>query len=432
MKTQRYSLRGRVVLTIIGSVVATSLIFGLMALAIAYSMEDRMFRRALMEEVAHQQSAWQRTGRLAAPANPDVAIYLEDRALPMDVRQGLGDSPNRTEFYGSGGSHYHLQRFDLGAVSFGGNPVQAFALIEVSKDLLIRPYRDSIIGLMVGLSVFLAIVMAAIGWWLVNRELKPLSILADEVGSVRSTIPVVNARTYPANEIGALAQALEQAFGRIAGFVERERTFTRDASHELRTPLAVVRGAVEVIALNRDMPQSLVDPLRRIDAAATDMTLALDQLLALARETKGVARQTVPLRPMIEKAVLWSRVRYPDAAVSVSIAVEDSAKVLVHPTALQLVFNNLLGNCFQHVGGGELRVEFSQGCLSIADDGPGIETVADPFAPFAKGTASMGSGLGLDITRRLCEAAGIGLTTGPGEGGKGTRFWLDLAPLAAG
>ena len=427
MSRKRHSLRTRVVLIIIGSVVVTSLLFGLIALTIAYTTEDRVFRRALKEEVAYQTAAWDRTGALVAPANPDIVIYRSGQPLPPAIVKGLQDAPARTEFYGNAGRHYHIARFELPPSRAGQAPVPAMAVIEVSRDLLIRPYRDSIIGLMVGLSLFLAIIMALIGWWLVHRALKPLTRLARDLGNPASTIPVIAAEHYPANEIGTLAEALRQAFTRIAGFVERERAFTRDASHELRTPLAVVRGAAEVMALHRDLPPALLDPLRRIDSAATDMTLALDQLLALARETNGVPKEQVTLRPLVDKAVLWSKVRYPDAGVAVSNTLGDDAIVHANPTAVQLVLNNLLGNCFQHAGPGTLIVEFDQGCLAIADDGPGIETAGDPFAPFAKGTSSMGSGLGLDITRRLCEAAGIGLSAGPGAGGRGTRFCLQLA-----
>ena len=67
MKPGRHSLRGRIVLTIIGSVIATSLIFGLAAFGIAYTTEDRLFRRTLVDEVTHQRSSWLRSGGLADP-----------------------------------------------------------------------------------------------------------------------------------------------------------------------------------------------------------------------------------------------------------------------------------------------------------------------------------------------------------------------------
>lgn len=424
MRGRRHSLRGRIVLTIVASVIATSLIFGLAAFAIAYSMEDRLFQRALADEVAHQQAAWQRTGTLALPRNPQVTIHRGDATLPADMRREAAANPGQGEFFGSQGRHYHIERFDLTAGRTGAAPPSAIAVIEVSRDLLVRPYRDSIITLLAGISLFLALVMALLGWWLASRVMRPLGVLARDVGNAAAAVPTIRGSDYPANEIGVLADALEQAFARIRGFVERERTFTRDASHELRTPLAVVRGAAEVIALNRDSLPELAEPLRRIEMATTDMTLALDQLLALARENDGVATQRVALRPMIDKAIAWAKVRYPGSAIAVTIAVDDGILVPVHPTSLQLVLNNLVGNGFQHVHTGRLEIAFEGRCLSIMDDGPGLPAQGDPFAPFAKGRSSLGSGLGLDICRRLCDAAGIGLTAGDGPEGRGAHFRL--------
>ena len=431
MRTRRHSLRWRIVSTIIGSVIATSLIFGLAAFGIAYTTEDRVFRSALAEEVAHQKSSWQRSGTLAAPNNPDISIHRGNEALPPDIQKEFAEYPRQAEFYGLEGRHYHIQRFELNDGRPGATPVSAVAVIEVSQDLLVRPVRDEIIALLVGISLFITVFMAAFGWWLVHRAMKPLSALAQDVANTESAIPVLDARNYPANEIGVLAEALEQAFARIHGFVDRERAFTRDASHELRTPLAVVRGAAEVIALNRDLPSHFAEPLRRIETATSDMTLALDQLLALAREGKGVLKESVALRPMIDKAISWAEVRYPNAQIAVSTKVDNVAAVFVHPTSLQLVLNNLIGNCFQHVGTGKLAISFDGGCLSISDDGPGFETDGDHFAPFAKGNASLGSGLGLDISRRLCDAAEIGLTAGRSKGSQGAHFILSFVSFGS-
>lgn len=425
MKPARHSVRGRIVLTIVGSVFATSLIFGLAAFGIGYTTEDRVFSNALADEVAHQKSAWQRTGALVPPKNPDVTIYSGNQTLPPDIRKEFAETRRQNEFYGREGRHYHVQRFEL-ALGRPGAVTPAVAVIEVSRALLIRPYRNSIIALLVGMSLFIAIVMAGFGWWLVNRALKPLSILARDVASAESAVPILHAKNYPANEIGLLAEGLEQAFARIRGFVEREQAFTRDASHELRTPLAVVRGAAEVIALNSDLPSYLSEPLRRIETATDDMALALDQLLALARESDGVPRELVALRPLIDKAASWARVRYPNGRIAVSIEVESDAAVFVHPTSLQLVLNNLIGNCFQHVGVGQLTIAFDHGCLSICDDGPGFQPGTDPFTPFAKNDASLGSGLGLDISRRLCCAAGIDFTAGTSTNRRGAHFRLEF------
>ncbi len=424
MMQKRHSLRGRVVLTIVGGVLATSLIFGLTALAIAYSVEDDLFQNALVDEVEYQKSNWARTGAIAVAENRDVTIYRGDQTLPADIRKDFAHNPQQTEFYGREGRHYHIQSFDLNDGRPGTAVESAIAVIEVSQDLLVRPFRDAIIELLVWMSLIIALLVAVLAWWFVNRSMRPLSDLALDIAKAESDIPVIDSSNYPANEIGTLAEALEQAFGRIRGFVDREQSFTRDASHELRTPLAVVRGAAEVIALKRVLPPHLVEPLRRIETATTDMTLALDQLLALARENKGVPKESVALRPMIDKAVSWAGVRYPDSLIAVSNKVDDDAAVLVHPVSLQLVLNNLVGNCFQHVGTGQLVFDFAGSSLSISDDGPGFDMDAGSFKPFAKGNANSSSGLGLDISQRLCDASGISLNRERANESQGAHFRL--------
>lgn len=430
MRKRQHSLRARIVLCILASVLLTSLTFGVFAFVIAYSLEDRVFRTALVDEIAHQKSSWVRTGALATPKNRDVQIYRSSEMLPPDIRKEYAENPRQTEFFGSEGRHYHVQVFELHDRSQVAAPESAIAMIEVSRELLVRPFRDTIVKLLVGVSLFVASLLAGIAWWFVNRAMKPLSDLARDVANSETAVPALQANRYPANEIGVLANALELAFARSRRFVEREQTFTRDASHELRTPLAVVRGAVEVIALNRDIPERLVEPLRRIETATTDMALALDQLLALARENKGVPKEVVALRPMVDKAVVWAQARYPDSKIDVSTNVDSSAAAFVHPTSLQLVLNNLIGNCFQHVKTGQLALAFESNCLSISDDGPGFKADGAPFelfAPFAKDASSMGSGLGLDICRRLCDAAGIGLGASGSSDGRGASFRLEFS-----
>lgn len=229
--------------------------------------------------------------------------------------------------------------------------------------------------------------------------------------------------------VGELIAIAQPHVGHHFGFGGNLLPVTRDASHELRTPLAVVRGAAEVIALKYDLQPDYAEQLRRIDTATTDMALALDQLLALARESEGVVRETVALRPMIDKATTWAEIRYPNSSITVVTKFGDNSRIFVHPTSLQLVLNNLIGNCYQHVGTGKLAITFDGGCLSISDDGPGFETDVAPFAPFVKGAGSTGSGLGLDISRRLCDAAGIGLSAGRIKDGRGAHFRLTFGQV---
>lgn len=428
MRQRSYSLRRRVIAALVATVLATSAVFGLTTFIFAYTLEDRLFSTALDSEIARQQQSWRRDGILTTPEVAYIKIYLGKARLPTDLAARVAANPQQREFYGAAGRHYHVEHFMLdrrtGAAP-GGTP--AVAVAEVSRYLLVRPVRDGMIQFLIGLSLFIALLMALLGWWLANRAMRPLSRLARNVADGSETVPVVRAEDYPANEIGVLAGALGQAFLRIRGFVDRERSFTRDASHELRTPLAVIRGAAEVIAQRGNLPAPIPETLRRIETATIDMTQTLDLLLALAREGDALPVESITLRPVVKKAIATAAVRFPASRLAVSNDVAGDATIIVEPTSLQLVLNNLIGNAFQHAAAANLRIGFSGNCLTIGDDGPGLGTATDAFAPFIKGEASEGSGLGLDIVRRLCAAAGIELTSGAGPDGRGACFTLKFA-----
>lgn len=420
MRVRRHSLRRRVIAALVAAVLATSAIFGLATFIFAYTLEDRLFSNALDSEIARQQQGWRRDGQLPIPEIAYIKVYPRAAGLPADLAPQVAANPQQREFYGAAGRHYHVAPFALDAHT------PAVAVAEVSRYLLVRPVRDGMIRFLIGLGLFIALSMALLGWWLASRAMRPLSRLASDVAEGGDAVPVVRAEDYPANEIGVLAGALGQAFQRIRGFVDRERSFTRDASHELRTPLAVVRGAAEVIGLQADLPGPVPEALRRIETATIDMTQTLDLLLALAREGDALPVEHVQLRPVVEKAIAAAAVRYPASGITVTNAVAADAAVIVQPTSLQLVLNNLIGNAFQHAATANLQIMFSGGELTIVDDGPGLGATTDAFAAFAKGDASAGSGLGLDIVRRLCAAAAIGLRSNASSDGRGARFTLNF------
>lgn len=133
------------------------------------------------------------------------------------------------------------------------------------------------------------------------------------------------------------------------------------------------------------------------------------------------------MRPLVDKAVSWARIRYPASRIAVAVRIDGEPVVRVHPVSLELVLNNLVGNCFQHVTQGRLTIGFEGNCLMISDNGPGLGTDAVIPVPFAGGGSSSGSGLGLDICRRLCQAMRIDLNLRSGtDGERGTYFRLVL------
>jgi signal transduction histidine kinase len=270
----------------------------------------------------------------------------------------------------------------------------------------------------------IALVTGMLGFLLARRALAPLGELATQVGNGQQPVPKVDPARYPSNEIGVLADRLSSAFERIRGFIAREQAFTREASHELRTPIAVIRGSAEVVALQPGLSDASTKALQRIEAATQDIVGTLDLLLGLAREERMSNRDPILIRPIVTQAVEDVQVRFPDASLRTEILIEPDATILARRTLLQLILNNLITNSFVHSHASRLTISFRGGELTISDDGVGI---ARATARADAADQSSGTGLGLLIVQRLCEAGGILLTIADCEAGTGTRITLRQA-----
>jgi signal transduction histidine kinase len=395
-----------VVIALVAAVVATAALFGLASFVFAYTVEDELLATELADEVARQQAGHGR-GTPPRPLRAFISVHRSPASMPADLARQYRAAAPQQEYYGDAGRHYHVQRFML-----PDGP--AVAVAEVSQQLVVRRHRDTIIAFLAGLGLSLALFVGAAGAWAANRAMAPLTLLARELDIAGDQLPAIEPEAYTAPEIGRLASALQASFARVARFVAREQSFTRDASHELRTPIAVIRGAADVIGLQPGLPAPVPAALRRIETATADMTQTLDLLLALAREGQRPAVAAVPLRPLLEKAVADAAARWPARGVNVSITVPDAACVRAHAPLLQILFNNLVGNSFQHAPGSCLRIAGDGNSLTLADSG-------------GHNHGSEGSGFGLEIVTRLCAGAGIGLEALPGPG---TGYRLDFTRTA--
>jgi CheY-like chemotaxis protein len=216
-------------------------------------------------------------------------------------------------------------------------------------------------------------------------------------------------------------------------------------SHELRNPLAPILNA---LSIQRDIKTA--DPIlqqagRVIERQVGQMVRLVDDLLDIARITKGklsLTKEPVELRVIVNNAVEASR-SFSDARkqeLSVSLPIE-SIWVDADPVRLEQIFVNLLNNAAKYTGpGGLIRVsvhqEASEGVVTLLDNGAGISPEMLPriFDLFTQvdGVASHshgGLGIGLALVHTLVEMHN-GQVHAVSEGlGKGSEFTVRLPML---
>ncbi len=425
MKRHPSGLRRRFIVAVLGTVAGACLLFSLTALMFAYVAEDRMLADALGEEIRLQQDGWRTGAALPRPTRDYVEVYRDASQFPADLRVQYGGDPRGGEFAGDGGRHYHVRRFDL-----PGEEGSAFAVAEVSGQLAVRNLRSMFLIFLLLSTIAVLLVSGLIAYFLARQAVAPLSRLAERVSDIdERQIPRLQVDDYPANEIGALAEALDSAFSRIRSLVARETRFTRDASHELRTPLAIIRSSAELMALHPALGGELAPLLKRLESATLDMEAIIELLLALAREENSPSQKELrALLPFVETAVLRVSERFGHDTARLVVDVPGSRKVVASPTVLTMILSNIIGNAFHHARGSEVSITSEGSKLTIADSGPGIaaDAIDGLFTAFAKGEDSDGFGLGLSIVQRLCNQEGMGLevSTSPSTG---TTVTLDFA-----
>lgn len=226
--------------------------------------------------------------------------------------------------------------------------------------------------------------------------------------------------------------------------------FLSTMSHELRTPLSAVIGLQE-LAL-RQAEQGVLDKESLLAAqnAAQSLLLLIGNVLDLSRIETGNIDSTpkpVALKALMEEiaGLVDGLARQKQLTLTTEFHGEVEQWVTVDPLHLKQITFNLLSNAikFTEQGGvtmrltGTRRLQHIYVQLDVIDTGIGVsaEDSAKLFQPFSQVESAQagqvhGSGLGLNITRRLVEHMG-GRITLQSEPGKGSHFSVTLKlPLA--
>lgn len=164
-----------------------------------------------------------------------------------------------------------------------------FVRYDMGRDELGK--RQLIFSLVTVVLLF-SLLSLAIGLWLSRKVLKPVTQLAQRIRDFRKAGKAEPlAQHFADDEVGELAQALDDYSARLTAMVERDREFNSDVSHELRTPLAVISSTTELLQGSPDLTPKLAERLKRIERASRQATELIEALLLLSRaERRGPTR----------------------------------------------------------------------------------------------------------------------------------------------
>ncbi|WP_095078852.1 transporter substrate-binding domain-containing protein [Pseudomonas sp. Irchel s3h17] len=205
-------------------------------------------------------------------------------------------------------------------------------------------------------------------------------------------------------------------------------TFLATMSHEIRTPMNAVIGMLELAMKKAD--QGVMDrfAIEVASGAARGLLELIGDILDISRIESGhlsLAPERANLRSLVESAarIFDGLARQKQLHVHLEVDAAANQDVLIDPLRFKQVVSNLLSNAIKFTAEGQVRlsvrgepVDDGQGLrvvVRIEDSGSGI-CEADQqrlFSPFSQASnnlqsARSGSGLGLMISRTLCEMMG--------------------------
>jgi PAS domain S-box-containing protein len=227
---------------------------------------------------------------------------------------------------------------------------------------------------------------------------------------------------------------------------QRKDLFLATLAHELRNPLAPIRTAAQILASPNLAPPQFQWALSVIQRQVGHMALLLDDLLDIARITRGkleLKKTLVRLSDVFDSAVEAAHPLIDSRKHHLTITLPaENLTIEADPLRLSQVLSNLLTNAAKYTDPGghiDLSASVHEGALwlSVKDDGIGIapEALTRIFEMFSQidGVSSRsdgGLGIGLSLVKGLLELHGAEIDAHSDGPGHGSTFTVRF-PLAA-
>ena len=286
----------------------------------------------------------------------------------------------------------------------------------------------ALVSLLAMLVVLFAVIITSN--YFLHSVMDPVAQITEKAKRIAMGGYGVQIKTPYRDEIGELADTINEMSSKIAQNEKMQAEFISQLSHELRTPLTVINGWSETLLADENMDSDTRQGMKIISSEAKRLTEMVMDLLDFTRMQDGrmtLAVEVSDIRGEFEDTVYMYSSRLSQDGIQLHYIDNDLdiPEIPCDPKRLRQVFLNILDNAAKHGGEGgriEAQMDFDGEAVYvlIRDFGPGIPEDELPLVKkkFYKGSSSVrGTGIGLAVCDEIVEMHGGSLTLENAAGG---------------
>ena len=330
-----------------------------------------------------------------SPGTSDITDALQNR----EVAVFSGRDPSTGE---------HIMAVSTPMIYPSGELIGALRFVT-SLRIVDRQIRQAILGAL-GLAVVVLLLVAFSSRYFIRSIVNPVAEISATARRIAAGSYGVQIRKSFDDEIGALADTINDMSVKIAQAEKMQSEFISSVSHELRTPLTAIAGWSETLLADEQLDEQTARGIRTILSEAQRLTTLVEELLEFTRLQDGrftLSVEPTDIRGVFEDTVFMygSRLRQEGIRLEYEDSDEDIPEINCDGARMKQVFLNLLDNAAKHGGDGG-RIDASIGneptnvVIRIRDYGSGVPEDELPLIKkkFYKGSSkARGSGIGLSV-----------------------------------
>ncbi len=295
------------------------------------------------------------------------------------------------------------------------------------NNMLIVMFSVSVIGMLLGSLMIL---------WLMKRQLKPITTLAEAAKiiasgeySVRANVMTKDELSDLANDFNIMADAVENHIAYLMEMTESQKLFIGGVSHELKTPLTVMLLHTKLLQTANMTVDEKEHSLSLIESQCNWLNSMVQTLLTLLSLEEHIPKENVCMKSLFEEVRIQLSTALQERNATLIINVETEFMELNYELC-KLMLTNLVDNACKslHTDNRIISLSSIGNCIEIKDTGRGIEPallgrIFDPFFMVDKSRSKKqgGTGLGLSLVKKICEVQYINIIV-TSEVDRGTTF----------